>query len=317
MVRLLHAPTTSAEATRGVFAAFVAYFTWGMVPLYWKLLASVDATELIAHRILWSLVLLLGVQALRGRLRALGEAWRNPKTRRQHLFSGLLLTANWLIYIWGINAGYVIECSLGYFLVPLLNAALGRLVLRERLRPGQKIALSLASAGVALLVFQVGHVPWIALGLASTFGLYGLLRKQATLGPMTGLTLETLLVVPLALGYLGWAAATGRGALGQVDAVTTSLVLSTGIVTAIPLLLFAYGARRLRFTTLGLLQYVAPTCQFLLGWLVYHEPFTADRAWAFALIWGGLACYTWDALRSAGTGRATTTSPAAEAPSRL
>lgn len=289
----------TSETRRGALAAFSAYFFWGIVPLYWKLLGDVSAVELIAHRLLWSLVFLLLVQVIRRRLDLLKAALVDRSARGPHLWSGFLLTANWLIYIWGIQQGHVIECSLGYFLVPLLNAALGRVVLKERLRLWQVIALALATLGVAVLVIQVGRVPWIALGLAASFGFYGLIRKQATLGPMTGLALETLFMTPLALGYLVWATWSGPGALGRVDTSTTLLVLSTGVVTTIPLLLFAYGARRLRFTTLGLLQYVAPTAQFLLGWLVYHEPFTADRAAAFALIWLGLVCYTVDAWRQA------------------
>lgn len=307
--------TTSSSATRGGFAAFGAYLFWGVVPLYWKLLGNVDATELIAHRIVWSLAFLLVIQALRRRLASLRSVLRDRAALRQHLTSGLLLSANWLIYIWGVHHGFVIECSLGYFLVPLLNAALGRLVLRETLRSGQRIALGLAAAGVLLLVVQVGRVPWIALGLAGSFGFYGLIRKQSPVGPMTGLAMETLLVAPFAVGYLAWLAAGGRGAIGHVPPATTALVFSTGVVTAIPLLMFAYGAQRLRFTTLGLLQYVAPTCQFLLGWLVYHEPFTSAQAWAFGLIWAGLGCYTMDAWRAGRAGRVTTT-PGTPEPSR-
>jgi chloramphenicol-sensitive protein RarD len=271
------------------------------VPIYWKWLGGVAATELIAHRILWSLIFLLGVQALRRRLQLQSAAWRDPVARRSHLLSGLLLTANWLIYIWGVQQDQVIECSLGYFLVPLLNAALGRIVLKERLRRVQQVALGLAAAGVLILVLQVGRVPWIALSLAGTFGFYGLIRKRSGLGPMTGLSLETAMMLPLALAYLAWAAGRCSLAFGAVDATTTALIISTGVVTTIPLLLFARGARSLRFTTLGLLQYVAPTCQFLIGWLVYHEAFTRDQAWAFGLIWLGLACYSYDAWQ---TGRA-------------
>ncbi len=290
--------STSSRPAQGVLAAFGAYFIWGIIPLYWKLLGGVDAVELIAHRITWSLVFLIIVQAIRGRLGALHECGRDRATLIRHLWSGSLLTINWLVYIWGVQQGLVIECSLGYFLVPLLNAGLGRIVLGERLRTGQKLALALATAGVAILVAQVGRVPWVALGLAGSFGFYGLLRKQSSAGPLTGLTLETLLVLPAAIAYLAWAEWAGRGALGRVDTVTTLLVFSTGVVTAIPLLLFGVGARQLRLTTLGLLQYVAPTCQFLLGWLVFREPFSAGQAGAFSLIWAGLACYSIEAWRA-------------------
>ncbi|HEY0946033.1 MAG TPA: EamA family transporter RarD [Opitutaceae bacterium] len=289
---------SSAERTRGGLAAFSCYFIWGIVPIYWKQMHSVDARELIAHRLVWSLVFLLGVVAWRGGLAEFRAALANTRSLAINLLSSALLTVNWLVYVWGVNHGHVIECSLGYFLVPLLNVALGRLVLGESLRPAQAIAIALAGAGVTLLIVQFGRPPWIALALAGSFGFYGLLRKQSPLGPLTGLAAETSLLAPFAAAYLLWRNHTGEGALGAVDTTTTLFILSTGVVTAIPLLLFAYGARRLRLTTLGLLQYAAPTCQFLLGWLVYEEPFSRERAGAFALIWAGLAIYTAEAFRS-------------------
>jgi chloramphenicol-sensitive protein RarD len=188
----------------------------------------------------------------------------------------------------------VIECSLGYFLVPLLNVALGRWVLREQLRKAQIIAIGCAAAGVAIQVIQVGRLPWIALALAVTFGCYGLLRKRSTLGPLTGLVVETTLLAPLAGALLLWRHHTGEGALGHADTTLQLLVLSTGVVTAIPLLLFAYGARRIRLTTLGLLQYIAPTVQFTLGVTVFHESLSRERALAFIFIWAGLLLYTLD-----------------------
>lgn len=292
----LPAEAQATRTQRGLIAAFLCYLTWGLVPLYWKQMASVDAMELIAHRLVWSLLFLVFVVTA---LRGWTEVWAALSTWRgfaRNFLGGCLLTANWWVYIWGVNAGHVIECSLGYFLVPLLNVALGRLVLGETLRRWQWIAVTLAGAGVGYMMVQLGHVPWIAFTLALSFGLYGLLRKQSPLGPLTGLAVETLLLAPLAASWLVWLAFQGRGALGHVDGRVTALVLSTGIVTAIPLLLFAYGAKRLRLSTLGLLQYAAPTCQFLLGWWVYREPFGRDRAAAFALIWLGLAAYTADAV---------------------
>jgi len=267
-----------------------------LVPLYWKELAAVDAFELIAHRHVWSLVFLAGILAWRGGYAEVRAALGTRRGLAVNVLSSLLLTANWLIYIWGVNAGHVIECSLGYFLVPLLNVTLGKLVLHESLRRLQGLAVLLAAAGVAILVIRLGHIPWIALGIAGTFGFYGLLRKRSALGPVTGLAVETAVLAPFAAGWLLWKAAHGQGALGHVDTSTTLLVLSTGVVTAIPLLLFAYGARRLRLITLGLLQYIAPTGQFLLGWIVYQEEFTRERAWAFILIWIGLLLYTTDAV---------------------
>lgn len=284
------------EASRGAAAAFAGYAFWGLVPFYWKQLQGIDAHELIAHRLVWSLVFVAAVTLWRRGLAEIRIALATPRGLALNALSSVLLTINWLVYVWAVNAGHVIECSLGYFLVPLINVALGRLVFREVLRPVQIAAILCAATGVAVLIVQVGRVPWIALTLAGSFGAYGLLRKQSPLGALNGLALETALLAPFAAGLLLWRHHLGTGALGHVDAGRTLLVLSSGVVTAIPLLLFAYGARRLRFTTLGLLQYVAPTLQFLVGWLAYHEPFTPARAWAFAFIWTGLACYTADIL---------------------
>jgi len=282
--------------TRSFVAASASYLLWGLFPLFWRLLAAVDATELIAHRVVWSLLFLLGVVAAQQRLSELGRACREWQNLRVHALSGVLLTVNWLVYVWGVNSGHVIECSLGYFLVPLINVALGRWLLHERLRKAQLAAIVVAALGVALLVWRVGRFPWIALTIAVTFGFYGLLRKRSNLGPLVGLSLETMLLVPFAAGYLLWRFTQNRGALGHVDAATTAIILSCGVVTAVPLLLFAKGARGLRMITLGLLQYLAPTCQFLLGWLLYRETMGEARAVAFLLIWAGLAIYSIDAV---------------------
>lgn len=285
-------------AGRGALAAGLCYFVWGLVPLYWRQLAAIHPVELIAHRHVWSLLFLLVVITVRAdgglaEVRAALGTWRSAGL---NLLRAVLLTANWLVYVWGVNTGHVLECSLGYFLVPLVNVALGRLVLHERLRPVQWAAIACATAGVLLQIIGLGHLPFIALALAVTFGLYGLLRKQSALGPLAGLTVETALLAPLALGFLLWQHHTGEGALGRVDLRSQVLVLSAGVITSIPLLLFAYGARRIRLATLGLLQYIAPTVQFALAVAVYHEPFSPTRATAFAFIWGGLALYTADSL---------------------
>ncbi len=284
------------EAGRGALAAAGCYLAWGLFPIYWKQLTSVDATELIAHRHVWSLVFVTGLMVATRGLSELGAAVRDPVALRWHALSGVLLTLNWLVYVWGVNHGHVLETSLGYFLVPLVNVALGRLVLHERLRRLQWLAIGFAVAGVTLLLIGVGRLPWIALSLAATFGLYGLLRKKSPLGPLTGLGLETLLLFPCALGFIVWQQWTGAGALGRVNTLQHVMLIAAGIVTAVPLLLFAFGARRIRLSTLGLLQYIAPTVQFCLGVLLYHEPFSRERAAAFALIWCGLALYTADNL---------------------
>ena len=289
---------TSPGAGRGALAAAACYFFWGLFPLYWRQLADLDATELIAHRHVCSRVVVLGLMAAGTGIAELRAALRSRPAVRWHALSGVLLTVNWLVYVWGVNHGHVLETSLGYFLVPLVNVALGRLVLHERLRPAQWAAIACAAFGVALLLVRVGRLPWIALTLAATFGAYGLLRKKSPLGPLTGLGLETLLLAPFAVAFLLWQHHTGAGALGRVSLPEHLLLVSVGVVTAVPLLLFAYGARRIRLATLGLLQYIAPSVQFALGVWVFHEPFSPERAAAFAFIWCGLALYTADNLWS-------------------
>jgi chloramphenicol-sensitive protein RarD len=288
----------SSSAARGALSAAAAYLSWGLFPLYWKQLGAIDALELIAHRHVSSLVFVLLVMACGTGLAELRDALRSRAALGWHAASGALLTLNWLVFVWGVNHGHVVEASLGYFLVPLVNVALGRFVLHERLRSAQWTAVAIAAAGVLLLLMRVGRVPWIALSLAATFGAYGLLRKKSPLGPLVGLGLETLLLAPLAIGFLWWRQANGLGALGHVSGATHALLLSAGVVTAVPLWLFAYGARRIRFTTLGLLQYIAPTVQFSVGVCVYREPFSVERAGAFGLIWCALALYTADNLWS-------------------
>lgn len=291
---------SSATAARtswsSLFAAAGSYLLWGLFPLYWKHFHQIDATELIAHRMIWALVFLLIVIAAQRSFGRLGAALSTRSGLLNNLLSGALLTANWLVYVWGVNTGHIIDTSLGYFLVPLLNVLLGRWFFGEKLRPAQLVAVILATIGVGVLIWQVGRPPWIALAVASTFGFYGLLRKRSPLGALLGLTAETLLLAPLAILFLAWRWHAGTGALGHTDLPTTWFLVSTGVVTAVPLLLFAKGARGLRLTSLGLLQYLAPTCQFLLGWLVYNEPLSRERAASFALIWLGLLIYSGDAV---------------------
>jgi chloramphenicol-sensitive protein RarD len=213
-----------------------------------------------------------------------------------NLLSSVLLAANWTVFVWAVNAGHVIETSLGYFLVPLVNVALGSVLLHERLRPLQWVAITLAGIGVAVLLLRVGRVPWIALSLAGTWSGYGLLKKQSSLGPIAGLTVETILLFPIAAALLLWWHHTGAGALGRVDARTQAFILTAGVATAVPLVLFAHGAQRIRLTTIGLLQYLAPSVQFLIGLFVYRESFDAARLQAFALIWCGLVLYSGDGV---------------------
>ncbi len=257
---------------------------------------GVSPFELIAHRIVWSLAFLFAVLAWQKNFASLRPAFASGRAIGLNLLSSLLLAVNWTVYVWAVNTGYILETSLGYFLVPLMNVALGSLVLHEKLRRSQWTAIGLAAAGVVLLLVRVGHVPWIALIIAGTWAAYGLLKKKSTLGSIAGLTAETLILFPVAAGLLLWLSLHGGGALGHAAARTQAFVLSAGVVTAVPLLLFAYGAQRIRLTTLGLLQYIAPSVQFLIGLFVYHEAFDAARFQAFGLIWCGLIVYTADSF---------------------
>ncbi|HTL69110.1 MAG TPA: EamA family transporter RarD [Lacunisphaera sp.] len=290
------APEHSRAQTTGALAATGSFLLWGLFPIYWKQLEGVPALELIAHRIVWTLFFLLGVLAWQRRFGDLRPAFETPQRVGLNLLSSLLLSANWTVYVWAVNAGHVIETSLGYFLVPLVNVALGFLLLHEKLRRLQWTAIGLAGVGVGVLLLRVGHVPWIAFALAGTWSGYGLLKKRSALGPIAGLTMETLLLFPVAVALLLWWHHIGTGALGRVDGRMHVFILAAGVVTAVPLVLFAHGAQRIRLTTLGLLQYLAPTVQFLIGLFVYREPFDAARLQAFALIWAGLVLYSADGL---------------------
>ena len=285
-----------ALPARGATAAATCYLLWGLVPLYWTQLSAVDPVELIAHRHVWSLAFLAVLLAFQGGFAAVGAALATPRSIAWNLLGATLLTGNWLVYVWGVNTGHVIECSLGYFLVPLVNVAAGRFVLHEHLRPAQWLAIACAAGGVLWMILQLGRPPWIALALAGTWGGYSLMRKKNPLGAVPGLAVETLLLAPFALAFLGWLHFTGTGALGHADLRTQLLVLSSGVITAVPLLLFAYGARRIRLSTLGLLQYLAPSVQLILGIWIYREPFARDRILSFSLIWAALALYTADNL---------------------
>jgi chloramphenicol-sensitive protein RarD len=284
---------------RGVANAAIAYVIWGLFPLFWRPLHAIAATELIAHRIAWSLVFVAAVSFASGGWAEIHPALRSPRILLLHLASGVLLAVNWLTYVWGINNDRVLEASLGYFLVPLGQVSMGMLFLGERLRPRQWWAIGLAAVGVALQFRGVSDIPWVALTLAVSWVLYGFLRKRSALGSLAGLTVETALLTPVAAGYLLVLAAHGGGALGHASAWEQVGVLSAGIVTAVPLLLFASGARRLPLTTLGLLQYLVPSLNFLLGAFLYREPLTPARLVSFAFIWTALALYSVEMWRQA------------------
>ncbi len=277
---------------RGMVYAAGAYICWGLLPLFWKALETVPALEILAHRMVWSLLVVLVLLGYHRRWHWLREVVRDAQVLLRFLTTALLLTANWFVYIWAVNAGYVVEASLGYFINPLVNVLLGVAFLRERLRFWQAVAVIIALCGVVYLSLNYGALPWIALTLAGSFGLYGLMRKTAQLPSLEGLTLETLLLFLPALAYLLGLGAAGQGTFGRADAITSLLLVASGLATAVPLLLFAAGARLIPLSVLGILQYIAPTIQFLIGVTVYHEPLTWERLVGFCLIWLALAVYS-------------------------
>ncbi len=277
---------------KGMLYAIAAYGIWGLFPLYWKTLQHVPALEILSHRMTWSLLFVLLLLVLRRRWDWLKTAVHTPRTILLFAASAALLSANWFVYIWGVNAGHIVETSLGYFINPLVSVLMGVLFLGERLRRWQWLAIGLAAAGVVYLTIQYGALPWISLTLATSFALYGLIRKTAPLGSLEGLSLETALMFFPALGYLVYLEAMGTAAFGHVDGMTSLLLGFAGVATAVPLLLFAAGARLIKLATIGILQYIAPTLQFLIGVLIYHEPFTVDRLVGFSLIWLALVIYS-------------------------
>ena len=286
---------TDAGARKGVIFGLCAYLCWGFLPVYFKLLGGVLPTEVVAQRVLWSVLLMAVLIAGTRRWTQLRAALSNPVALRILAASALLIAINWLVYIWAIGANRVLETSLGSFLNPLVNVVMGVLLLSERLTRAQGIAVGLAAVGVLVLAIGAASGLWISLALALSFATYGLLRKIAPVESLEGLTVETLLLAPAAAVYLFWLSRTGGIAFGTGFEVSWLLALG-GVVTAVPLLLFAAAARRLRYSTLGLLQYVAPTIQFLLAVLVYGEPLTTAHLICFGAIWTGLAIYAADGL---------------------
>jgi chloramphenicol-sensitive protein RarD len=281
---------------KGTFYAVSAYVAWGFLPVFWKALHEVPALQILAHRVVWGLAVALVLVSYQIRWQWLGPILYNKRTLLTFAASALLLSLNWFIYIWAVNAGHIVQTSLGYFINPLVNVLLGVLFLKERLRGGQGIAIAIALGGVLYLTVQYGALPWIALGLAVSFGCYALLRKTAALGSSEGFTLETLLLFPPALGFLLYQEALGGAAFGHTGIMTSLLLVCAGVVTAGPLLLFGAGARRISMTSLGILQYIAPSLQLLLGVLVYGEALSLARLIGFCLIWLALAIYTLEGI---------------------
>ncbi|HEX9385774.1 MAG TPA: EamA family transporter RarD [Anaerolineales bacterium] len=276
---------------KGILNGIAAYAMWGVFPIYWKLLHEVPALQVIGHRISWSFILLILFILLTKQWKDFRTAALTAKTLGIYAVAGVLLTVNWLVYVWGVNAGFIVETSLGYFINPLLSVLLGVIFLHERLRPAQWIPVALATAGVTYLTVAYGRLPWIALSLAFSFGFYGFVKKLAPLGSLYGLTLETGIVFPFALIYLAFIGLNSTGAFLHKGAQIDLLLIGAGIVTTIPLLMFASAARQIPLTVVGLLQYIAPTMQFLIGVFLYKEPFDQAHLIGFGIVWIALIIF--------------------------
>jgi chloramphenicol-sensitive protein RarD len=293
---MVAAASGELTVSRGVGYGVVAYLIWGFFPVFFKQLSHVPPLHVVSHRIFWSLIFLMVVIAVRGEGGALRRALVHRRTLWFLLASALLIFTNWLVFIMAVGAGQVLQSSLGYFMTPLVNVLLGVVILRERLRFWQLLSLLLALAGVIILVVRLGEFPLVALVLATTFGLYGLLRKMAPVEALSGLAVETGILVLPAMGVLGWSVYQGGGLLGAQPLDWLLLPLA-GVVTAIPLLLFAAAARRLRLTTIGFLQYLTPSLHFLQAVVLYREPFGGAHLASFCCIWAGLLLFSVDAVR--------------------
>ncbi|MFN3309522.1 MAG: EamA family transporter RarD [Anaerolineales bacterium] len=277
---------------KGLLLGFGAYLIWGFFPLYFKTLSSIPSIQILAHRFVWSFLLLLLILGWRREWKSFGKLLADKKTVAIYALAGSLLAVNWGMYVWAVNAGFVVETSLGYFINPLVNVLLGVVFLREKLRWSQWLPVGIAAVGVMYLTIQYHSLPWIALTLAFSFGFYGLVKKIAPLSYLYGLTIETMALFLPAVLYLTSQEMNGMGSFGHGTGILTVLVVLTGVVTVIPLLMFGSAARLVPLWTMGLLQYIAPTCQFLLGVLVFHEPFTTERLIGFALIWLALLIFS-------------------------
>jgi chloramphenicol-sensitive protein RarD len=292
-------PTPSVSPRRhgagsGLAAAVAAFVMWGVFPLYLKPMSEVPALQIMAHRIVWCCLLVFGWLAVRGEIGAVRAALADPASRTRLAASAALISVNWLLYVWAVTHDHIVEASLGYFINPLLNVVLGVAVLKERLNRAQWLAVALAAVGVLYLTIVSARPPWIALTLAVSFGLYGLIRKVVRVESVPGLATETLLLAPFAVALLLWFESRGTGAFGHSSTAIHALLIGSGLITALPLALFAYGARLIPLSTVGLVQYIGPTLQFLIGVLVFHEAFPLTRAIGFMFIWAALALYAAD-----------------------
>lgn len=293
-------PVSAPLDPLGLATGVGAYVLWGVLPLYFPLLQPAGAVEIIAHRVVWSLLFCLVLLAVTRTWGAFVTALRNHRTLGVLAVAAILLAVNWLVFVFGILTDRVVDAALGYYINPLVTVTLAVVVLRERLRPVQWVALGFGAAAVVVITAGYGQLPWIALVLALTFGFYGLIKNRVgrTVGAVPGLAVETLVLAPVALAYLVWMSLVGQGTFETEGAAHALILASSGVVTAIPLLLFNSAARRLPLSMLGLLQYIAPTLQLLIGVLVLHEQMPAARWWGFALVWTALGILTVDGVRT-------------------
>ncbi|WP_283139147.1 EamA family transporter RarD [Rhizohabitans arisaemae] len=294
------------ESQRGVLYGAAAYGMWGLFPLYWPLLKPSGAVEILAHRIAWSLLVVIAILALRRHWSWVRELLSRPRTIGLLALAALIISVNWGVYIYGVNTDRVVESSLGYFINPLVSILFGVVVFRERLRPWQWAAVGLGAVAVLVLTVDYGRPPWIALILAATFGTYGLVKKVAQVGAAESLAVETLFLVIPALGYIAFLYGQGASTFGDHGAAHTTLIVASGIVTAIPLILFTSAALRVPLTTIGLLQYIAPVLQFLAGVFIAREAMPPSRWIGFAIVWVALMIFTWDGLRETAKAKART-----------
>lgn len=287
----------SGDTPRGLGFALGAYVFWGFLPLYMKLLSHVGAAEVVAHRIIWSVPIAAGLLIVMGRTSDLSAALRSPRTLAMGCVTAALITVNWGIYVWAITSDRALDAALGYYINPLFSVALGAILLGERLSRAQMVAIGLAACAVLVLTVSAGTVPWVALALTVSWGLYALAKKQLPIGPNQGFLLEVLILLVPALAYVTWLGLTGQGQFLTADTGITWLLLGCGAVTAIPLILYANGAKGLRLSTIAILQYIAPTMIFLCAVIVFKEPFGLARMIAFPIIWVALVIYSVSMLR--------------------
>lgn len=283
---------------KGIFYAFGAYAWWGFFPLYWKLLKHVPALQLIGHRIVWSFVSLIFVIIILGQWKTFKDSLLNLRVLGLYLIAAVLIAINWFLYVWAVNAGYIVETSLGYFINPLISVLIGVIFFRESLKLWQWIPIGLAAIGVLYLTLSLGSVPWIALTLAFSFGFYGMVKKVATLSSLHGLSLETLILLIPAIVFLVISENSGNGAFMHSNFLTDILIIGAGMITTIPLLMFASAAKRIPLSLIGILQYIAPTIQFLLGVLFFHEPFSMSQFIGFCFVWAALVIFGFNSFSS-------------------